>query len=222
MFSVIIPALNEEKRIERCLRRVRELKPEAEIIVADGGSSDGTVSKAHACGARVVASPASRGMQCNAGAHAASGGIFLFLHADTLLPHDAFSILNEQFSRPEVQIGTFRLAFDRDNIILRAYASFTSHDSIFTRFGDQCIVVRKSFFYELGGFPDWPLFEDVHFLRTARRRTKIVSFPAEVITSARRFVRLGIVRNQILNAWIFAQYLCGVAPEKLAARYSAL
>src|SRR5262249_18424664 len=131
-----------------------------------------------------------------------------------------FSVLTRFFQDSSVKIGTFRLSFDHPNSWLRFYAFFTRFDSMFTRFGDQCIAVRKSFFEELGGFPDWPLFEDVHFLRTARKKTRIVSFPASVVPSARRFSRIGMIRTQLLNGWLVLQYLLGVSPQKLAAQYS--
>lgn len=81
-------------------------------------------------------------------------------------------------------------------------------------------MIRRSFYEELGGFPNWPLFEDVHLLRLARKQTKIVSFPATVMTSAGRFLEPGIIRTQFLNGWYILQYLQGVSPHKLAAQYN--
>jgi len=91
---------------------------------------------------------------------------------------------------------------------------------MFTRFGDQCIVIRKSFFNEIGGFPDWPLFEDVHLLRLARRHTKIISLPSAVITSARRFEARGIIKTQLVNGFLLLLYLFGVSPTLLANWYA--
>ena len=218
-YSIIIPARNEGHRIEHTILSVRKLRPYAEVILADGGSVDETVERAGALGVAIVRSKSGRGTQCNAGARQAGGEILLFLHADCLLPANALSILEEYFQNPRLQIGTFRLGFDEAHWLLRAYASFTRFDSMFTRFGDQCIVVRKSFFDRLGGFPDWPLFEDVQFLQAARRHTKIVSFPATVVTSARRFMRLGILRTQWINVRLFTRFLLKTPPEKLAEIY---
>jgi hypothetical protein len=147
------------------------------------------------------------------------GSILIFLHADTTLPHEAFVVLNNIFADPKVKIGTFRLRFDNDNWFLRVCGYLTRFDSILTRFGDQCIVVRRNFFDELGGFPEWPLFEDVDFLRRARRRTRIHSFPAEVLTSAHKFKKNGPIRQQIKNGSLILKYLAGVSPEKLAMEY---
>jgi len=218
-FSVIIPARNEEERIETTIRSVRKIRPDAQIIVCDGDSTDRTVERALAMNVTIVRSKCGRGIQCNEGARKAAGGILLFLHADSVLPQNAFPLLDQFFSDVRVQVGTFRLQFDTPHWLLKTYALFTRFDSLFTRYGDQCIVVRRSFFDELGGFPDWPLFEDVHFLQSARRRTKIISFPSSVITSARRFQRLGVLRTQWINVCLFSRFLLKTPPDKLAKIY---
>ncbi len=219
-FTVIIPTLNEAELIRTSIQRIHDLDESVQIIIADGESSDETVQLSQKAKVEVVFSKRGRGTQCNAGAAKASGDVLLFLHADTLLPENVFELLTNSFSDRNVKIGTFRLAFDSSNAMLRFYSSFTKFDSMFTRFGDQCIVIRKSFFDEIGGFPDWPLFEDVHLLRLARRQTKVISFPSQVITSARRFMRRGIIWTQLLNGFLLLLYLIGVSPILLAHWYA--
>lgn len=219
VFSIVIPTLNEAKNLRRCLDGIRVKLTDVEIIVVDGGSDDETVSIALSEGVVVYASGSGRGTQCNAGAVQASGDVLLFLHADTLLPRNGFEILNRYFENAQVQVGTFRLGFDWSHWILNVYTQFTRFDSLFTKFGDQCIVVRSSFFRECGGFPDWPLFEDVQFLRKARRRTKVYCFPAAVITSARRYVDNGLIWQQAISARLLFLFLLGIPPEKLARKY---
>ena len=219
IFSIVIPTLNEAGNLRRCLVSIRVQLPDAEIIVVDGGSDDETVSIALSESVLVCNSSPGRGTQCNVGAAHAAGDVLLFLHGDTSLPENGFEILNQYFENSQVQVGTFRLGFDWSHWILKGYAQFTRFDSMFTKFGDQCIVVRSSFFRECGGFPDWPLFEDVDFLRKARRRTKVHCFPAAVITSARRYVNKGLIRQQIMSAWLLFLFLLGSSPEKLASKY---
>ena len=218
-FSVIIPVLNEAAHIAACIERLRILDSSVQIIVADGGSCDQTPLIAEKAGAQVIRSQPGRGVQCNYGAKNAAGSIFIFLHADTFLPQEAFVVLNTFFADPKVKIGTFRLRFDSENWFLKLCGYLTRFDSILTRFGDQCIVVRRSFFEELGGFPEWPLFEDVDFLQRARGKTKIYSFPFEVITSARKFKENGPIRQQVRNGILVFKYLIGISPFQLAKEY---
>lgn len=219
MISVVIPTLNEAVAITATIQRVRAALPGAEIVVADGGSSDATSVLARAAGAVALTSPRGRGLQLAAGAAAARGDLLLFLHADTLLPTDAASVLAAAFARPEVHIATFRLRFDTGGLFLRACAWCSRFDSVFTRFGDQGIAVRRDFYAVLGGFPAWPLFEDVELLRRARRVTRVWSLPASVTTSARRFHRRGPLRQQWCNARLLLRFLAGTPPETLARLY---
>ena len=218
-FSVIIPTFNEERSIVSCVERVRLLDPTAEIVIADGGSIDQTIQLATQQGVRVVTTAKGRGTQCNGGAACISGAILLFLHADTRLPSGAFALLRSFFQRDDVKIGTFRLSFDTDHWLLKSYAYFSRFDSVFTRFGDQCIVVRRDFFESLRGFQDWPLFEDIHFLRLARSETRVHSFPVAVRTSARRFLKNGIVRQQVRNCLLVIRYLLRSPVVRLAEQY---
>lgn len=218
-FSVIIPTLNEEATIADCVASVYALDPAVEVIVADGGSSDQTVERAAAAGATVVAAPRGRGPQCNAGAAHASGTVFIFLHADTRLPTETFPLLRTLLVDPAIQIAKFRLTFDVHHWLLDLAARMMWFDSLLTSYGDQGIVIRRDFFNELGGFPDWPLFEDVRLFELARARTRVHVLPAEVVTSARRFIEHGIVRQLLHDLWLWIQYLLGVSPHVMARRY---
>lgn len=217
--TIIIPALNEEKTIAACVGQIRAALPHAPILLVDGGSTDQTPAAAAGAGATVMISPRGRGLQCARGADAAASAWLLFLHADTILPGNAASVMEAFTSEPEAKIATFRLRFDRGGWFLRAGAWCTRFDSVFTRFGDQGILIRRDFYADLGGFPEWPLFEDVELLRRARRRTRIRSLPAHVTTSARRFERHGAWRQQALNARLLLRFLTGTSPFKLAQRY---
>lgn len=189
--------------------------------MADGRSTDATTSLATAPGARLVSSDRGRGVQLAAGAAAARTELLLFPDADTLLPAPAAAVLAAVLAVPSVQIGTFRLRFDAAGPFLRAGAWLTRFDSGFTRFGDQAIVVRRDFYERLGGFPPWLLFEDIDFLRRARRVMRVWSFPAHVTTSARRFRQRGPLRQQWLNTRLLLRFLAGAPLEKLARLYRA-
>ncbi len=218
-FSVIIPTLNEAETIGICLSNIRSVGPNVEVIVADGGSRDATIMIAEGLGATVLRTYPCRGQQCNCGVAIASGKVLVFLHADTILPAATFDKLADIFNSHEVEIGNFGITFDTKHWFLRLLSFLARLDMGLFRFGDQGIVIRKSLFDALGGFPEWELFEDMALIRKARKRTRIHRFPMSVTTSARRFLRNGIIRQQLINVYYTIQYLLGTPPRRLAEKY---
>lgn len=221
-YSLIVPCLNEEKFITECLRSIRKSFNSDEIILVDGGSSDKTLELAYQFNVRIIKSTGGRGVQMNIGAEEASGDIFIFVHADTFIPDNARHLIENAFSNSDIKIATFRLGFDADHKILNFYSKFSNYDSMFTKFGDQCIIIRKTFFREIGGFPNWSIFEDVHLLNKARKKSKIKILAAEVVTSARKFLLGGIIRTQFRNAFLFLQYFIGLDQKKIARNYYSM
>lgn len=217
--SVVIPTLNEEFILSECISHVYKTDPNVEIIIADGGSTDRTMQIAIEHGATVCCAEQGRGSQCNAGAALASGDVLIFLHADTKLPEEAMNQLKNIFQNDSVLVGTFHISFDIQHWLLRLFCWLSRFDMGRFRFGDQCIVIRKSFFDTLGGFPNWRLFEDIELIRKARKKTRIYRFPMTVVTSARKLIQNGIIRQQVRNTCYTALYLLGVSPEKLATIY---
>jgi rSAM/selenodomain-associated transferase 2 len=217
--SVIIPALNEAENIVACLRSVLAQPGLHEIVVVDGGSTDGTPKLAAAL-ARVMVAPRGRAKQMNAGARASRGDVLLFLHSDTRLPAGALLKMRDSLADGRVVGGTFRLRFDADHPLLRFYSFCTRFPFRLFHFGDQGIFVRREIFERLGGFAEIPFLEDVDFLRRLRKVGKVVLIPADVITSARRFLQHGIVRQQLWNIALVSAYHLGARPEDLARFYS--
>lgn len=218
-YSVIIPTLNEKYFIEKSINVIINKRNDVEIIVADGGSSDGTVEVAAAKGARVINTKKGRGIQLNAGASIAKGDILFFLHADTLVPENTFDLFDEFFSNENNNVCRFELGFDINNHLLKVYTFFSKFDTIFTRFGDSGIIVRKNFYKSLGGFKNYFVFEDVDFLQRASRKTKIKLLEAKVKSSARKFVRNGMIKNQIHSFVLIIKYLFGTNTFKLWNEY---
>ena len=216
---MIIPVLNEAARLPALLSDLHA-QGFVRVVVADGGSTDGSAAiarGAHA-GVRVVDAPRGRARQQNAGAAAAAdAGVLLFLHADTRLPPDAAERMGEVLA--QAGAGCFRLRFDRRHPLLDLYGLCSHVDSYWTSFGDQAFFMTVDAFDAVGGFPDQPLLEDVAMRRRLKRRVGFVKAQAEALTSARRFEAEGLVRRQLKNAAILLLYAFGVAPAWLVRLY---
>jgi rSAM/selenodomain-associated transferase 2 len=218
--SVVIPTLNEAGHLPRALRQAAADGP-MEIIVADGGSRDDTVRIAEAHGARVVMCDANRARQMNAGAALARGETLLFLHADTLLPSGYRQEMLAALRAPNMVGGAFRFAL-ADPFPGRWLTETTTNlRSRLWRmpYGDQALFVRRWAFDELGGFPDQPIMEDYELVRRLRRLGKLAILDATVLTSGRRWQRLGFLRAALINKLMILGYRGGVSPTTLAAFY---
>jgi len=217
--SFIIPTLNAKEFLPECLRSLRGGSSEVEIIVSDGGSTDKTCEIAAEFGAHVVRSGRGRGLQCNEGAKSATGDILAFIHADSLLSENFFEVVASAFKDEEIQLAKFMLQFDLDHWLLNLSSRMARLDSFWTSFGDQGVIIRRSFFDELGAFKGWPLFEDVDLFARARKSTVIRLLPARIVTSAHKFKRHGVVKQQLKNGWLMLQYMFGISPRRLYEKY---
>ena len=219
LISVVIPALNEAASIGAAVSSA--IAPGVEVIVVDGGSEDDTLRLAEYAGARVLAVAGGRAAQQNAGARAGSGDALLFLHADTLLPQDWATQVHAALADPEVALGAFRLSIagaTRTERLVAAAANLRSR-SFGVPYGDQALFLRRATFDALGGFAPLPFMEDWDLAHRARRLGRIRLVDAAVVTSSRRWRRLGPLRTTFVNAAIIAAFRCGVAPERLARAY---
>jgi|CXWL01.1.fsa_nt_gi rSAM/selenodomain-associated transferase 2 len=216
--SVVIPTLDEAGRIETLIVGLIGQGFD-EIVVADGGSRDATAALAAAAGALVVSTSRGRGRQLSAGAGAASGDILFFVHADSLPPAGARRRIETALANEGVSAGCFRLTFDVAHPLLRFYAFMSRiNHSLFT-YGDQGLFLRRSTYQRIDGYRDLPLFEDVEILQRLRRIGRIVKLNAPMVTSARRFLRDGVARRELMSAGLVALYHLGVAPVRLERWY---
>lgn len=219
--SVIIPALDEEETLPRTIEHLRRVSPRAELLVADGGSRDGTWGLRHRFSdVRFVRGPRGRGPQMNAGAAASRGEILFFLHADTLAPEGVAELVDGVLSRPAVAAGAFCLRFAPTSPLLGLYALCSRMNHPLFTYGDQGLFLRRSTFEAIGGFAPLPLFEDIEIQRRLRREGRFVKLPVPVITSARRFRARGILRQQVLNIALVLGFRAGIRAERLAVLYA--
>lgn len=217
--SVIIPALNEGDWIGGTLAALRRLSGDFEILVVDGGSTDATVRIVQDARVAIVTGPRGRGAQMNYGASLASGDALLFLHADTLLPEDAHPRITAALRDPRLTGGCFRLSFDREHPLLRFFSYCTRFAFRLLHYGDQAFFVRAAWFRDNGGYRPYPIMEDLDFWLRMVRGGKVTVLDAAVVSSARRFSRCGIVRQQFRNTLLVALYVLGVSPYTLSRFY---
>lgn len=226
--SIIIPVLNEAGTIQEILTRLQEAK-DVEVIVVDGGSRDETLmialsirkTLALSLPIKVISTAAGRANQMNAGAAVASGDILLFLHADTRLPARFDTLLLRALQDVGTMAGAFELRIDAQLRGLRLIEKMVKLRSRFLAmpYGDQAIFLKASTFDEMGGFPDLPIMEDFELMLRLRRHGKIALVPAPVVTSGRRWQKLGVVKTTLINQVIIAGYFLGVPPTELVRWY---
>ena len=218
--SVIIPTLNEQEVLGRTLSLLGN-NHDCEVIVVDGGSSDATLSLAQNGCCRIISSPRGRAGQMNLGAAEAKGEIFIFLHADTVLPGNFPHLIVDALSRPEVVAGAFSLAIDSPATSLSVIACLANLRSrlLHLPYGDQALFVSRSMFNAIGGFPEMEIMEDFVFIRKLKKEGKIIILPECATTSARRWQNIGIVKTTLTNQLIVCGYSLGVPPVILAKWY---
>ncbi|HBW38329.1 TIGR04283 family arsenosugar biosynthesis glycosyltransferase [Desulfosporosinus sp. BICA1-9] len=190
--SVIIPTLNEVETIGRLIKSLQGI-PALEIIVSDGGSTDGTIQLISQYGGVAVQSKPGRGVQLNAGVQAAAGSILLFLHADSRLAVSAIAQIRQAISRG-TQWGCCQLKFDEEARFFKILAKTSNWRARYLSmcYGDQGIYCTRTFFDSIGGFQDWTFLEDLEFSKRARSRVKACVLKDQIITSTRRFRQHGL------------------------------
>lgn len=209
--------------IAGCLEHVADLlrcDGPGELIVADGGSTDGTAEIASRY-APVLTAPRGRAHGLNAGAARASGDVLMFLHADTRVPERALSAVRTALTDERVVGGRFRLSFDRRTPLLRLTQAWINfRDGLLGGFtGDQAVFVRRTVFQGMGGYACLPLMEDLDFARRLGRTGWVVRLPQAAVTSARRWQRSGAFRTNLRMIALRWMYYVGVPPATLAPHY---
>jgi rSAM/selenodomain-associated transferase 2 len=221
LISIIVPVLNEAVRIERFLKLLRERAGGAEVIVVDGGSSDGTFDLARNRSDRCFSAPRGRAHQMNAGARAASGDVLWFVHSDCEVPAGCLQQISDLLRQPEVVAGFFRIRIPNKRLVYRLTDSFAHYAGLILgmRFGDHGFFCRHIAFEKIGGFPELPLMEDAEFFCKLRRLGRIAIIPSRLITSPRRYEKIGPWRLTLTYGLIALLYLLRVPISVLATIY---
>lgn len=218
--SIIVPALNEAGTLDMLLADLQPLRAARhEVILADGGSRDGTPTRAAPAVDRVIAAPRGRARQMNAGADAATGAVLWFVHADTRLPprpeqHIAAALQRAQWGWFEVRLSGRQPLL---RVVERSMNLRSRLSCIAT--GDQGLFVTTALFRQLGGFADIPLMEDIELSARLKRTGRPVSIRTPLVTSSRRWEEGGILRTIALMWRLRLAYALGADPARLARAY---
>jgi rSAM/selenodomain-associated transferase 2 len=219
--SAIIPTLNVAASLPRTLAALRGRV--AEIIIADGGSSDGTAALAQAADARVIRAPRGRGPQLRAAAEAATQPWLLAIHADTR-PGPGWQEAVAGFiaqSENTAKAAHFRFALDDPAPEARRLEAMVTWRCrwLGLPYGDQGLLIAQDFYQALGGYEPVPIMEDVALIRRIGRK-RLRALPVDFITSAEKWQRDGWYARSARNLFCLSLWFAGVSPDRIARVYA--
>jgi rSAM/selenodomain-associated transferase 2 len=221
IITVVMPVLNEEIVLNETLSSLH-ITDREELIVVDGGSSDKTLSIAQKFTDRVYITKRGRGHQMNFGAGKADGEVLLFLHADCILPTEAFGIIRKVLKDKRISAGAFDLSIDHPKLLFRIMEFGANLRSRVTSipYGDQGLFMKREVFEQLGGFPDISLMEDIEISRKLKK-IGIISFVRPPIkTSPRRWLQEGPLFTTLRDWTIAVSFrFLKVSPDRLIKYY---
>jgi rSAM/selenodomain-associated transferase 2 len=219
--SIIIPTLDEARSIGATLDAVAREAAGAEVIVVDGGSRDATVEIARCRGAKVISAGRGRGRQMYDGAIEARGRVLWFLHADTLPSAGCVEAMSGALEDTSVAGGNFDVLFDGGSRAARFLTwLYPRLRKLGLCYGDSGIFARREAYRRVGGFRDYPIFEDLDFVRRLGKVGRVAHLRARVTTSSRRFEGRSFALTFARWAFLQALYWLGFSPHTLARMYA--
>ncbi len=220
--SVVVPVLNEEACLPDLLLRLRQsVSPTVEVLLVDGGSIDQTLALAQKAGLSVIQGGRGRARQMNLGAAVASGDVYLFLHADNVLPDGWQQAIKKSLIHP-LCWGRFNVRIQGKSAMLPVIASFMNLRSRLTGIatGDQAMFMTREAFQAVGGFPDQALMEDIEMSKRLSHLSRPVCLASKTTTSGRRWEQRGVWTTILLMWRLRWRYWRGQLPSELAKDYA--
>ena len=215
--SIITPIYNESSKIVDFLRELQKLSGDFEVLFADGGSTDDTVSKIPDT-YRVIPCGKGRAVQMNTAAKEATGDYLWFVHCDSRIPADAL----QQIEKSGGQFGCFHIGFDYDGPFMGCNTFMSNRRAIMDHiaFGDQGIWIRRALFLNQGCFPELPIMEDYEFSRRMKaQKIRLKVLPGRIITSGRRYQTNHPLKTMWSMIWLRHLYRQGMDIQEIARRY---
>ncbi len=223
MFSVIIPVLNEKTHISRCIKGVLSQKEDIEIILADGGSIDGTLLEASQYDIKSIRlDKPNMAIQINKAVEISKNDVLIILHADCILAADSLQAIEDHFTKyPNSVGGAFTMALEGKRFV---YKILSMGGNIFCRlfkiyFGDRAMFVKKQAFERIGGFRDLPIMSDVDFSIRMKKLGKTALLKGPVLSSSRKFENEFFLRTIYLMFWSLIAFKRGLPLETIKDRY---
>lgn len=224
MISIITPILNERKNIKPFLDHLNTMEGDFELILVDGGSTDGTIATVNKYKAgfqrelKLIQTSQGRGRQMNSGAKIAKGEILLFLHVDCAPDKDSMPIIEQEIKSNNIIGGGMTQAFSNPDPFLRLSSNFGNMRTRITKtfFGDYGIFIKKDIFQKIGGYNEIIFLEDVEFSRKAKKYGKLKLLDQVIISSPRRYQSKGRFKTTIISSMAYLLNYVGVRPESLA------
>ena len=215
--SIITPIYNEHAKIETFLKELEQLWGDFEVLFADGGSTDDTLSQIPDT-YRVIPCGKGRAVQMNTAAKEAVGDYLWFVHCDSRLPRDAI----QQITAAKGRFGCFHIGFDYDGPFMKCNTLMSNRRAVMDHiaFGDQGIWMERKLFLEQGCFPELPIMEDYEFSRRMKRQNiKLHVLPGRIITSGRRYQTNHPLKTMWSMIWLRHLYRRGMNIQEIARRY---
>ncbi len=223
MLTVVIPTFNAEDHLDGLLTTMG--RGDVNVVIADGGSTDGTIEIALRDGASLAVGSSGRGKQLARGADWAikthDADWLLFLHADSRLKKDWALAVTLHINKHPNTAGYFRFRADAKGWKPRLMEFCVRFRELTFGgpYGDQGLLISRVLYDRIGGYADVALFEDVKIIDALKAGGHLRRLPANIYTDVSAYARDGYWARTTRNLRLLGAYKRGEDIESLTSRY---